>query len=132
LNSVKTPFWYPIVFPRHPKDLGHTGSIRDLSGQRVFIALGMKMTKKNPAAATTTVMMALKMNLVVSSWVDDDQWTHSHLQPAIPYVPFRVSWIATCMNETNIEAAGYELLNIATLVANSDGVLLDQLIRWQR
>jgi hypothetical protein len=33
------------------------------------------------------------------------------------------------MNETNIEAAGYELLNIATLVANSDGVLLDQLIR---
>jgi hypothetical protein len=30
------------------------------------------------------------------------------------------------MKETNIEAAGYELLNIATLVANSEGVLHNQ------
>lgn len=29
------------------------------------------------------------------------------------------------MKETNIDAAGYELLNIATLVASSDGVLRD-------
>jgi hypothetical protein len=33
------------------------------------------------------------------------------------------------MKETNIEAAGYELLNIATLVASSDGVLFGQFIR---
>jgi hypothetical protein len=92
----------------------------------------MGLTKKNPAAATTTVMMALKMNLTVSIRIDGDQRTYSHLQPAIPYVPSKVSWIATCMKETNIEAAGYELLNIATLVANSDGVLLDQYQRYQK
>ena len=37
--------------------------------------------------------------------------------------------MATCMNDTNIEAAGYELLNIATLVASSEGVLLGQSTR---
>ena len=89
----------------------------------------MRLTRKNPAAATTTVMMALKMNLVVSSRIDRCGKTYSHLQPAIPYDPSRVSCMATCMKETNIEAAGYELLNIATLVASSEGVLLGQFIR---
>lgn len=50
--------------------------------------------------------------------------THSQRHPSMPCAPFNVSWIATCMNETNMDAAGYELLKIATRVASSLGVLL--------
>ena len=70
----------------------------------------VELTKKNPAAATTTVMMALK--------------TKSHFHPGTPCRPSSVSCIDTCMKETNMEEAGYDVPNIAIRVASSDGVLV--------
>lgn len=49
--------------------------------------------------------------------------THSHFQPGTPALPSSVDWMATCMNETNICEAGYEVPKMAIRVANSRGVL---------
>lgn len=79
-----------------------------MSALRTSVSTEVVRTRKKPARATMTVMMALN--------------TKSHCQPRRPPLPSIPLCNAACMKETKMLAPGYDVPKMAIRVAISEGV----------